>query len=480
MNKLLVVGLASLLAVSAFAAEYKEGEVIVKYKQGVVRSRMMMNTMYNAMGVKKVRRLSQGSEQITFDKSSKVLDVVAQLSKDPTVEYVQPNYILRINPIRKKHVAPAAGGIPCIPGFDIPGCDPNATMPCIIPGIPFPPGCTDGDTPPADPTDPTQPPAERPVLQDPPAEVNPPVVDPDLEKAWGLGKINGPEAWKIHSGSKDFIVADIDTGIDYNHEDLAFNLWRNPNPTDKNDTVGFDFVHNDGLPFDDQSHGSHTAGTIGATGGNGKGVSGVIPRVSLMGLKFLSAEGSGTTADAIRAIDYAIEHGARVLSNSWGGRGDPDNNALGDAIVRAQAKGILFVAAAGNDGTNNDTDPTYPAAFTYDNMITVAATDNKDGMAYFSNYGAKTTHLGAPGVNVYSTVPGNKYDGSFSGTSMACPHVAGAAALVWSAHPKWDYKKVKDVLMKSVDPVASLNGKTQTGGRLNVLKALQQGLRSTE
>ncbi len=479
MSKLFVVGLASLLAVSAFAAEYKQGEVIVKYKQGA-RSRLMMNAMYDAMGVKKVRRISQNLEQLSFSETIKVTDAVAKLSKDPSVEYAQPNFILRINPIRKKqHIK--AGGIPCIPGYDIPGCDPNATMPCIIPGIPFPPGCTDGDNPnpPSDPNNPTPPPASRPALQDPPAEVNPPVVDPDLNKAWGLGKIQAPEAWKIHSGSKDFIVADIDTGIDYNHEDLAFNVWRNPNP-DKGDTAGFDFIHNDGLPFDDQNHGSHTAGTIGATGGNGVGVSGVIPRVSLMGLKFLSAEGSGTTADAIRAIDYAIAHNARVLSNSWGGKGDPENSALGDAIVRAQAKGVLFIAAAGNDGTNNDTDPTYPAAFTYDNMITVAATDDKDGMAYFSNYGAKTAHLGAPGVNVYSTVPGNKYDGSYSGTSMACPHVAGAAALVWSAHPAWDYKKVKEVLMNSADPVASLKGKTQTGGRLNVLKALQQGLRSTE
>ena len=145
------------------------------------------------------------------------------------------------------------------------------------------------------------------------------------------------------------VVAVIDTGIDYNHEDLSFNVWRNPNPT-KGDVVGFDFIHNDGIPYDDQGHGSHCAGTIGAVGGNGVGVSGVNQRVSIMGVKFLSAEGSGTTEGAIQAIDYAVEHGAKVLSNSWGGPSDGSNNALQDSIKRAQDKGVLFIAAAGNDG----------------------------------------------------------------------------------------------------------------------------------
>ncbi len=187
-------------------------------------------------------------------------------------------------------------------------------------------------------------------------------------------------------------------------------------------------------------------------------------------------DGSGTTADAIRAIDYAIGHGAKVLSNSWGGKSDGDNQALSDAIDRARAKGVLFIAAAGNDGSDNDgNDPDYPASFKQDNMIAVAATDEQDTLAFFSNYGKTTTHLAAPGVNVYSTVPGNKY-ASLSGTSMACPHVAGAAALLWSMHPNWDYKKVKQVLLDTVDPIASLKDKTVTGGRLNILRAL----RSTE
>jgi subtilisin family serine protease len=191
-----------------------------------------------------------------------------------------------------------------------------------------------------------------------------------------------------------------------------------------------------------------------------------------MGLKFLSAEGSGDTAAAIRAIDYAVEHGAKVLSNSWGGKGDDGNQALKESIDRAKARDVLFVAAAGNDGTSNDgSNPSYPAAFDNDNLISVAATDNNDRLAFFSNYGVRTTHVAAPGANVYSSTPGNRY-ASNSGTSMACPHVAGAAALIWSKNPTWNYRKVKDVLMGSVDQLSSLNGKVASGGRINVLKAL--------
>ncbi|MBI3557049.1 MAG: S8 family serine peptidase [Deltaproteobacteria bacterium] len=249
-------------------------------------------------------------------------------------------------------------------------------------------------------------------------------------------------------------------------------MWRNPTPDSKtNDVVGFDFIHNDGLPFDDHSHGTHCSGVIGAVGNNGKGISGVNQRVSIMALKFLSAEGSGDTAGAIKAIDYAVAHGAKVLSNSWGGKGDDDNKGLRDAIQRAEDKDVLFIAAAGNDGTNNDTDKTFPASLNAPNMISVAATDSSDGLAYFSNTGSQSVQVGAPGVDVYSSVPGNKYS-KMSGTSMACPHVAGASALLWSAHPTWTHKEVKARLMESVDKIPSLEGKTVTGGRINIAKAL--------
>lgn len=447
------------------AAQYKPGEVIVKYKGGVVRTRSTMNALYDHVGMKSVFRfggIMKGYEQLILDESSDVSRAIALLREDPQVEYAQPNYYLYALPVTRAEQEAARPFVDHVV---------RPFEPCWIPGIPLPPGCDDSETP----TPPGFPPGgggSRPGLKAPPTELTPPVADPDLEKSYGIAKIGATEAWKVTRGDAAFLVADIDTGIDYNHDDLGLNVWRNPRPSDKNDVVGFDFVHNDGLPFDDNQHGTHTAGTIGAVGGNGVGTSGVIQRVSLMSLKFLSAAGQGTTSDAVKAIDYAVDHGAKVLSNSWGGPAESDNNILKDAVERARAKDVLFIAAAGNDGKDNDVTPSYPAAFDNDNMIAVAATDSSDGMAYFSNYGVKTTHLGAPGVSVYSTIPGGKY-GSLSGTSMACPHVAGAAALIWSKHPKWTYKQVKEVLLKSVDKLPSLEGKTITGGRLNVLKAMQ-------
>ena len=425
---------------SVFGAEFKPAEIIVKYKNGVMRARSEVNALYDSIGVQSVHHYSgsmAGFEHLVLDESAKIDDALNVLAASNSVEYAQPNYILRALPVQLVNAD----------RFNDEDVAHTQGTPCWFPGIKFPPGCDDDATPdePGNPdsgnpdgpgpTEPSRPgtPNTRPNLKAPPIEVDPAIQDPQLAKTYGLGKIHAIEAWDISKGSKDMIVADIDTGIDYNHEDLAFNIWRNPKPTDKNDVVGFDFIHNDGLPFDDNAHGTHTAGTIGAVGGNGIGISGVSQRVSLMSLKFLSKDGSGTTADAIRAIDYAINHGAKVLSNSWGGKGDPDNQALKDAIDRAKTKDVLFIAAAGNDGSDNDgSDADYPAAFNNDNLIAVAATDDRDSLAYFSNYGKKSTHLAAPGVNIYSTVPGGKY-AKLSGTSMACPHVAGAAALLWAA-----------------------------------------------
>ncbi|OFZ18790.1 MAG: hypothetical protein A2X94_06225 [Bdellovibrionales bacterium GWB1_55_8] len=481
---------SALLAANLANADYRSGEVIVKYREGALRTRTTMNAIYDNVGARKIRRyagLMKGFEHITLRDGIKVQDAIAELQRSGIVEYAQPNYMLYALPVMN----PSEGGIPCIPGFEIPGCEPadggggggGGEVPCLIPGLPFPPGCKDegggggSPWPPGDPGDGdgggTPPPGNRPELKPAPAEVNPPVADPQLSKAYGIEKVGAIEAWKNWKGSKDMVVAVIDTGVDYNHEDLSFNMWRNPKPGAKNDVVGYDFVHNDGLPYDDNEHGTHCAGSIGGVGGNGIGVSGVSQRVSIMALKFLSGQGSGTSADAIRAIDYAIANGAKVLSNSWGGKGDDENKALYDSIERAKNANVLFIAAAGNDGADNDKpDPSYPAAFDNDNLIAVAATDKNDKMAFFSNYGKKTTHVAAPGASVYSTVPGNKYS-SLSGTSMACPHVAGAAALLWSKNPTWSYKKVKQVLMNTVDQLPSLAGKTVTGGRINVNKALQ-------
>lgn len=448
----------------ASASEYRPGEVIVKYKDGIERTRPGMNALYNSIGVESVTHYSDmmgNYEHLVLGENTDVKEAIAKLERSYTVEYAQPNYILHALPIQTSNEIEETAKLRV-----------NG-VPCIIPGF-FPPGCDDGDggdSPIPIPGNPSKP-GTRPELRDAPADVAPSIKDPDLSKSYGMDKIGATRAWTEFNGDKSFIVADIDTGIDYNHDDLSFNIWRNPKPSEKKDIVGFDFIHNDGLPFDDNEHGTHTAGTIAAVGGNGIGTSGVMQKVSLMSLKFLAGDGSGSTADAIRAIDYAVAHGAKVLSNSWGGKGDSDNQVLRDAIERAKTQDVLFIAAAGNDGTDNDgSDPAYPAAFDNDNIISVAATDERDGMAFFSNYGKKTTHVAAPGVNVYSTIPGNRYK-KMSGTSMACPHVAGAAGLLWARHPSWNYKKVKEVLMATVDTLSSLSGKTITGGRINIEKAL--------
>ncbi len=316
--------------------------------------------------------------------------------------------------------------------------------------------------------------------------------DPSFSSLYGLhntgqtggtsdADIDAPEAWDITKGSSNIVVAVIDTGVDYNHPDLAANMWTNSGEIANNgidddgngyvdDIRGWDFVNEDKDPYDDNKHGTHCAGTIGAVGNNGVGVAGVSWTVKIMPLKFLSASGSGSTSDAVSAVLYAANKGAKILSNSWGGGGY--SQALYDSIVVANSKGALFVAAAGNNGTNNDQTPHYPSNYQVANVISVAATDNKDLLASFSCFGATTVHLGAPGVNIYSTLPSNTY-GSLSGTSMATPHVAGACALIWAANPSWTYAKVKSQILSGTDKVSSLSGKTISGGRLNVHKAMQ-------
>jgi len=299
--------------------------------------------------------------------------------------------------------------------------------------------------------------------------------------------IDAPEAWDISTGSKNVVVGIIDTGIDYNHPDLAANIWTNTGEiagdsidNDNNgyidDIHGYDFVNNDGDPMDDHYHGTHVAGTIGGIGNNGIGVAGVNWNVSMMGLKFLSSSGSGDIANAVKAQHYANvmrDKGVNVVltSNSWGGGGF--SQAMLDEINASATRNILFIAAAGNAASNNDTTANYPSNYDAPNVIAVAATDNKDALASFSNYGLTTVDLGAPGVNTYSTQPGNLYQ-YLSGTSMATPHVSGVAALAWSVAPGAGYQQIKDALLNGGDSVASLSGKTVTGKRLNALGTLQQ------
>lgn len=250
--------------------------------------------------------------------------------------------------------------------------------------------------------------------------------DPLLAQLWGMKNIHATDVWPEINQANNVIVAVIDTGVDYKHPDLKDNIWSGPNGEH-----GHDFFDDDEDPMDEQDHGTHCAGTIAGVGDNGVGVVGVNWGTKIMAMRFLGPDGSGSTSDAVLCIDWAVKNGAHILSNSWSG---PDTSqALSDAITRAQQKGVLFVAAAGNtEGRhNNDTGPYYPASHTQPNIITVGAIDVNDKASSFTHYGPKSVDIGAPGVGIVSTVRNGKY-AKFDGTSMACPHVAGAAALVWT------------------------------------------------
>lgn len=300
---------------------------------------------------------------------------------------------------------------------------------------------------------------------------------------YSLGHPRIFDAWDITQGSKDIIVAVIDTGVDYKHPDLADNMFQNPGEIsgnkiddDKNgyvdDVYGYDFANNDADPMDGNGHGTHCAGTIGAVGNNMLGVAGVNWNVRMMALKFLGDDGSGTTANAIKAINYAVANGAKVLSNSWGAL-LAYSRALENAIKMAQAAGVIFVAAAGNDALNNDKYPTYPASYKLLNIVSVAAIDPVNGsLASFSNFGAQTVHIAAPGVNILGTSPGGAY-AFMSGTSMATPHVAGVLALMLSLKPDAGYEVLKQTLLDSTQFSKQLWNIVGTSGSLDAYAAVK-------
>lgn len=299
------------------------------------------------------------------------------------------------------------------------------------------------------------------------------------------------EAWVNKTDCSSVYIGVIDEGIMLHHEDLAGNGWTNPyDPNDgadndgngyADDVNGWDFAGNDNSVYDGSSddHGTHVAGTIAAAGGNGKGVAGVCWKIKLIAVKFLGRNG-GTTANAIKAVDYVTDlktrHGLNIVAtnNSWGGGGY--SKGLYDAIERSGRADILFVAAAGNSGVNTDVSPHYPSSYPNANIISVAAIDKSGNLASWSNYGATSVDLGAPGVSVWSTIPNKRNQSSYSsysGTSMATPHVTGAAALYAAAHPGATAGVIKGVLLSTTAATPSLqSGKTATGGRLNVSAAL--------
>jgi len=304
--------------------------------------------------------------------------------------------------------------------------------------------------------------------------------DPDFGELWGLQNVDAPEAWDTQTGSSTLVVAVLDTGADWDHEDLIDNIWNNDDEAENgvdsdgngyiDDIRGWDFVKmpdGDNDPDDDHSgtyHGTHVSGTIGAMGDNGIGVTGVNWSVSIMPLKILDDQGYGSIAGEIEAIDYAVANGANIINASFSG--DSYSPSERDAIDRAMVAGILFVAAAGNDGQDNGDIPVYPASYNLDNVIAVAATNQNDVLAWFSNYGATSVDVAAPGINIYSTRAGDAYQYS-SGTSMAAPHVAGLAALIWAENAGFTYDQVKDLILNGVDVKTALTGNILMAGRIN-------------
>ena len=385
------------------------GEVIVKFKSAV--SPVERGRMRTQLGARRLRQFRSQAEHWSLGPGVTTEQAIERYRGDPSVSYIEPNYVVHVD------LAPDDPLYPQLWGMRNTG--------------------QTGGTPGAD--------------------------------------IGAEQAWTVSTGDRAVLVAVIDTGIDYTHPDLQANVWTNPGEIPGNaidddhngfvdDVHGWDFINNDNDPRDDYGHGTHVAGTIGGVGNNSIGVAGVNWQVSLVGLKFLDSFGTGTTAGAAAAIDYGTRLGVDVMNNSWGGT--EFSQTLLDAIRASAAADVVFVAAAGNDGVDNDIFPHYPAAYDVENLIAVAATDHEDRMAGFSNWGARSVHLGAPGVGVLSTVPGGSYAFA-SGTSMATPHVSGVAALVRAVAPGIPAVQVKQRLMDGADRIAAMAGITVSGGRLN-------------
>ncbi|MBI2432316.1 MAG: S8 family serine peptidase, partial [Candidatus Hydrogenedentes bacterium] len=332
--------------------------------------------------------------------------------------------------------------------------------------------------------------------------------DPAFPEMWGLNNtgqtggqpdadIDAPEAWDLTTGSTDVTVAVVDTGVDYTHPDLASQMWVNKEEFDGqpgvdddgneivDDIFGARWTNGDGTvtsgdPMDDNSHGTHVAGTIGAAGNNGEGVTGINWNVRIMALKFLDEFGFGAFADALSTVDYLLDQGVHVANASWGGYLplDSPEALIGQvALEAAGAAGMMLIAAAGNEALDNDVDipgigVSLPAAYPLDNVFSVASTDDTDALSFFSNYGLLSVELAAPGEEILSTVPGNGY-ALFSGTSMATPHVTGVAALLWSLAPDAHWSDIRQWLLEAAEPVQGLQGKVATGGRLNAARAVE-------
>jgi subtilisin family serine protease len=430
-------------------AEYVQGELLVRFKSGIIAASSLKT--HQSVGGVVLRKFPAvpNLERVKLPAGLSVKDAVVKYMSSPDVEYAEPNYMRR-----------SSATIPNDTSFGQQWALHNAGT--------FASGTADAD-------------------------------------------IDAPEAWDITRGSKGIVIAVLDTGIDLNHSDLVGNIWTNPGETsctDGKDNDGNGFVDDclgwdfstcaqfdadtgictipkaaDNNPSDDNGHGTHVSGIIGAVGNNGQGVSGVMWSVQLMPLKFLNRNGEGTVGDEIAAIDYAVLMKNRgtninVINASFGGGGF--SQAERDAIASANKASILFMAAAGNGGTdgfgdNNDLVPTFPASHILPNIIAVAATDQNDNRAPFSDFGLNTVHVAAPGVFILSTIPTSIFPQGYfflDGTSMAAPHVSGLAGLLYSFYTSFTPSQIRATILRYVDVLPTLTGWIQTGGRINAYKAV--------
>ncbi len=290
---------------------------------------------------------------------------------------------------------------------------------------------------------------------------------------WGLEKISAPGGWDVRTAASNIVVAVLDTGVRYTHEDLTANMWTNSVLGGH----GWNALAGNNDPNDDSTHGTAVAGVLGAVGNNGKGVCGVAWRTQIMACKCFNSSGIGSISSVIIGMEYARTNGARIINASWG---FTNSLALSNAVYSLRDSNIIVVAACGNSATNIDLSPTFPASYPFDNVVSVTSTTSADLLAPSSNFGAASVHLAAPGEQIYTTFPAtDSFYFAQSGTSFAAPHVAGALALMLAKFPAESYQQIICRLLAATDPLPSLAGKCVTGGRLNLRNALNPPINLT-
>lgn len=427
-NRFTKIAVFTLLVLFAFTASAEmisvPGEFLVKFRESPTEHRRVSGGTF-AQEVFSLRNIDIKKEfenlnisHIKINQNENVQDIIAELTNHPDVEYIEPNYVRMIQTIPTNDTFNNLLWALHNSGQEIIGSYGTVT------------GTVDAD-------------------------------------------IDIPEAWTLSMGNTGQVtVAVIDNGVFYTHPDLTDNMWDGTNCLNDQGAAlggcihGYDFANNDTnpLPSAGQSHGTHVSGTIVGVGNNDQGIVGVAPFAKIMALRFAL-----DVASEIKAIDFAIHNGAKIINASFGGPGY--SQAEFDAIERFKNAGGLFIAAAGNSASSNDFSAVYPASYNLENIITVAATDQHDDLASFSNFGATSVHVGAPGTNILSTLVNNQY-GFADGTSMAAPHVAGLAALVWAYEPSLSRDQVRTIILNNGESRESLHEIITTGKRINALRSM--------